>query len=290
MEHERIALVTGANSGIGKITAKELAKKGMRVLMVCRDARKGEVARNEIITESGNHRVDLLLCDLSDQESIVQLAGAIRSKYQHLDVLINNAGLIMEKRLTTPQGLEYTFALNHLAPFLLTHLLLNQLRKGDDARVITVSSEAHRFARLDFSDLQSEKKYSSMRAYANSKLANILFTRQLSSILKADGISANCLHPGVVSTNFGGSFQSGFAQMLLWLGRPFFISPEKGAETSVFLASSPEVKGMTGLYFDKKKTKKPSESALSQFNSQRLWDLSLELTKLEQRLNTMKEV
>jgi NAD(P)-dependent dehydrogenase (short-subunit alcohol dehydrogenase family) len=290
MEHERIVLVTGANSGIGKITAKELAKKGMRVLMVCRDARKGEAARQEIMAESGSQRVDLFLCDLSDQESIVKLAATVRSQYQHLDVLINNAGLIMEKRLTTPQGLEYTFALNHLAPFLLTHLLLDRLRKGDDPRVITVSSEAHRFARLDFNDLQSEKQYSPMRAYANAKLANILFTRQLSSILKADGISANCLHPGVVATNFGGSFQGGFPRMLLWLGRPFFISPEKGAATSVFLASSPEVKGMTGLYFDKKKPGKPSESALSQFNAQKLWDLSLGLTRVEQRLETLAQV
>jgi len=169
MKHERIALVTGANSGIGKITARELARKGMHVLMVCRDARKGEAARQEIIAASGNSRVDLLRCDLSDQDSIVKLASAMRSQYQHLDVLVNNAGLIVEKRLTTPHGLEYTFALNHLAPY----LLLDWLRKGEDAKIITVSSEAHRFARLDFSDLQSERQYSALRAYANSKLSNI---------------------------------------------------------------------------------------------------------------------
>jgi NAD(P)-dependent dehydrogenase (short-subunit alcohol dehydrogenase family) len=281
MKHERIALVTGANSGIGKITARELARQGMRVLMVCRDARKGEAARQAIIAESGNRRVDLLLCDLSDQEAIVKLAAAIRSQYPHLDVLINNAGLIVEKRLTTPQGLEYTFALNHLAPFLLTHLLLDWLRKGEDARIITVSSEAHRFARLDFSDLQSEKQYSALRAYANSKLSNILFTRQLASIVKSAGISVNCLHPGVVATNFGGSFQGGFSRLLLWLGRPFFISPEKGAETSIFLASSPEAQGMTGLYFDKKSPREPSSQALSQLNAEKLWDQSLKLTRVE---------
>jgi len=277
---DKICLITGANSGIGKVTAMELARKGMTILMVCRNAQKGEKARQEVISAAGHQRVDLLLCDLSDQKAVRKLADEVHQRYPRLDVLINNAGLIIEKRTTTAQGLEYTFALNHLAPFLLTHLLLDLLRKSDEARIITVSSEAHRIARLDFSDLQSERKYGSMRAYANSKLANILFTRELAAQLEGERITANCLHPGVVATQFGSGFKGGFANVLLFLGRPFFISPEKGAQTSVYLASSPEVRGITGLYFDKKKPKTPSDQALSQYNAQKLWALSKQLTQL----------
>jgi NAD(P)-dependent dehydrogenase (short-subunit alcohol dehydrogenase family) len=277
---DRICLITRANSGIGKVTAMELAGKGMTVLMVCRNAQKGAKARQEVISAAGHQRVDLLLCDLSDQQAIRKLSDEVHRRYPRLDVLINNAGLIIEKRTTTAQGLEYTFALNHLAPFLLTHLLLDLLRKSDEARIITVSSEAHRIARLDFSDLQSERKYGSMNAYANSKLANILFTRELAAQLKGEPITANCLHPGVVATQFGSGFKGGFASVLLFLGRPFFISPEKGAQTSVYLAASPEVRGITGLYFDKKKPKTPSDQALSQYNAQKLWTLSKQLTQL----------
>jgi NAD(P)-dependent dehydrogenase (short-subunit alcohol dehydrogenase family) len=176
-----------------------------------------------------------------------------------------------------------TFAVNHLAPFLLTHLLLDLLKKGDEPRIITVSSEAHRFSRLDFNDIASPKKYSAWLAYGNSKLANILFTRQLAREVEKYGITANCLHPGAVATNFGAGYK-GLAGTFFSLFRPFFISPEKGAETTIYLASSPEVKAITGLYFDKRKPKKPNKEALSDFNAKKLWETSINLTKLQEHL------
>ena len=281
---EQVCLITGANSGIGWVTARELAKAGMTVLMVCRDERKGEAARREIVAASGNERVSLLRCDLSDQEDIVQLASEVRRRHNHLDVLLHNAGLIGEKRTVTAQGLETTLAVNHLAPFLLTHLLLPCLRRSRAPRIVTVSSEAHRLARLDFNDLQSQKRYTPLIAYADSKLANILFTRSLADRLRHEGITANCLHPGGVATNFGAGFGSGLFGLAMTLARPFFISPEKGAETSIFLAASPSVEGVSGQYFDRKKPKQPSQKALSQYNAQRLWEISEQLTRAGERM------
>ncbi|MBC7922626.1 MAG: SDR family oxidoreductase [Ferruginibacter sp.] len=283
MENQ-VCLITGANSGIGQVTARELARAGMTVLMVCRDVRKGEAARREIVAATGNGRVALLRCDLSDQEDIVQLAEDVRRQHDHLDVLLHNAGLIGEKRTLTAQGLETTLAVNHLAPFLLTHLLLPLLRRSREPRIVTVSSEAHRFARLDFNDLQSEKRYAPLVAYADSKLANILFTRSLANQLRGEGITANCLHPGGVATNFGSGFGGGLLGLAMTLARPFFISPEKGAETSIFLASSPAVKGVSGQYFDRKKPKEPSQKALSHYNAQRLWEISEQLTRTRERM------
>ena len=285
--NNKICLITGANSGIGKVTARELARQGMTVLMVCRNLKSGEEARKEIINATRNKEVKLYQCDLSRQADIVKLSRTIHKEFERLDILINNAGGIIPERKTTADGLEMTFAVNHLAPFLLTHLLLDLLKKGNEPRIITVSSEAHKMAKLDFNDLQSDKNYNSWIAYGNSKLANILFTRQLAKEVKKFGITANCLHPGVIATGFGGEYK-GITGVFFTLFRPFLMGPEKGAETTLYLATSPEEKEKTGLYFKKKKPKTPSKEALSEFNAQRLWEVSLALTHTEEHVKQVK--
>lgn len=278
--NQKICLITGANSGIGKITALELAKQGMRIIMICRNGQKGEAARTEIIDKSRNPDIKLYTCDLAIQSDIVKLAQDIKKEYTSLDILINNAGLILSERQTTVDGYEATFAINHLGPFLLTHLLLDLLKKGKEPRIINVSSEAHRFASLDFKQLASPATYSAWTAYCNSKLANILFTRYLSEQMAAFGITVNSLHPGVVATRFGKE-NKGWTKVMFTLFNPFFISAEKGAETTIYLATSPDVKKITGEYFDKKKTKPPGKEALSRYNAERLWELSNRLTNAD---------
>ena len=275
-----LCLITGANSGIGLITARELARQGMDIIMVCRNAQKGEQARQEIMAASRTKKVDMLLCDLSDFRSVRKLAEEVHKKYDHLDVLVNNAGLIANQSSTSAQGVETTFATNHLGPFLLTNLLLDLLRKGSEPRVISVSSEAHRFAKFNLDDLVAPKKFSSMRAYANSKLANILFANELARRVAADGITSNSLHPGAVKTNFSVGNNGAFA-LLFGLARPFLLTAEQGAETTIYLASSPEAKGKTGLYFDKKKPKTPSADARSDYFARELWAMSSRVTRLE---------
>ncbi|MBD0260563.1 MAG: SDR family oxidoreductase, partial [Cytophagales bacterium] len=275
-----LCLITGANSGIGLVTARELARQGMDIIMVCRNAAKGEQARQDILAASRTKKVDLLLADLADFGSVRKLAAEVRGRYSRLDVLVNNAGLVMDQRTTTPQGIETTFATNHLGPFLLTNLLLDLVRKGHGPRIVHVSSEAHRFARFRPDDLVAPKKYTSMVAYGNSKLANILFSNELARRLAPDGITSNSLHPGVIKTNFGAG-ASGVFGLLSGLARPFLLTPEKGAETSIYLAASPEVKGRTGGYYDKKKPKTPSADARSDHFARELWALSSRLTEVE---------
>jgi NAD(P)-dependent dehydrogenase (short-subunit alcohol dehydrogenase family) len=247
--------------------------------MVCRNAAKGEQARQDVLAASRTKKVDLLLGDLADFASVRKLAAEVRDRYGHLDVLVNNAGLMIDQRTTTPQGIETTFATNHLGPFLLTNLLLDLLRKGREPRIVHVSSEAHRFARFQPDDLVMPKKYSSMVVYGNSKLANILFSNELARRLAPDGITSNSLHPGVVKTNFGSGSSSVFS-LLLGLARPFLLTAEQGAETSIYLAASPEVQGRTGLYYDKKKPKTPSQDARSDYFARELWELSSRVTEM----------
>ena len=273
----RICLLTGANSGIGKETAKALAEMNATVVIVCRDKERGENAQKEIIEQTGNKNVDLLLCDLSSQEAIRKLVSEFKNKYQNLHVLINNAGVMLSKRVLSDDGVEMNFAVHHLAPFLLTNLLLDVLKKSAPSRIINVSSAAHRRARIDFDDLQSEnKKYRLFRVYGVSKLALMLFTYELSRKLEGTGVTVNALHPGVVNTNLGrdqSKFSQGFA-------KAFFKSPEKGAETSIYLASSPEVEGITGKYFVKKEPRESSEESYNEEYAKRLWEISAEMTKL----------
>lgn len=277
MAHATI-LITGASDGIGAASARTLMAKGHRVIIVGRSAAKTAAVAKHTGAES-------FVADFSRLDDVRALAEQIKASLDgRLDVLANNAGGIFGDRIVTTDGYEYTFQVNHLAPFLLTHLLLPLLRRSREPRIVTVSSEAHRFARLDFNDLQSEKRYAPLVAYADSKLANILFTRSLANQLRGEGITANCLHPGGVATNFGSGFGGGLLGLAMTLARPFFISPEKGAETSIFLASSPAVKGVSGQYFDRKKPKEPSQKALSHYNAQRLWEISEQLTRTRERM------
>lgn len=274
---ERICLITGANSGIGKETAKVLAKMNVTVVMLCRNKERGEEARKEIIEQTGNKRVDLLLCDLSSQNAIRKAVSEFKNKYQNLHILINNAGVMLKKRKLSVEGYEMNFAAHLLAPFLLTNLLLDTLKKSAPSRIINVASAAHKRAKMDFDDLQSEnKKYSLFRVYGVSKLAEILFTYELSRRLEGTKVTANTLHPGVVNTNLSRD-HSKYSQ---WFAKKFFKSPEEGAETSIYLASSPEVEGITGKYFINKEPRQSSEESYNEEYAKRLWKICAEMTGL----------
>ncbi|MGA0555458.1 SDR family oxidoreductase [Larkinella sp. VNQ87] len=283
----RTCLITGANSGIGRITALELAKKGFNIIMLCRSLEKARPVRQEIKQVSKTGHVDLVWCDLASQSSVIQAAREVNDRYDRLDVLVNNAGLYIDTEQYSPEGIELTFATNHLGPFLLTNLLLNLLRKGHQPRIVTVSSEAHRWDRgFIFDELAKPRSYDGMKAYGASKLANILFARELADRLAGEGITSNSLHPGVVKTNFAQSAKT-LQGLIFGLMRPFFISPEKGAETTIYLAASPEIENVTGLYFAKNRPKTPSAAAQSQYNATQLWALSEELTQVKKHLATV---
>lgn len=274
----KIVLITGANSGIGKETAKALAKKGAIIYMVCRSRKRGEEAKKEIIKETGNKEIHIRLCDLSSIGSIQEYGLKLREELSHIDVLINNAGALFGARQLTLDGLEMTFALNHVGYFLNTHYLLDLVRKGTDKRIINVASVAHKtISKVNFNDLQSEKKYAQMTVYGLSKLYNIYFTRELARRVKDEGITVNCLHPGVVSTNFGNT-ANWYMRIAMPLGRKFMISANKGASTSVYLASSPNVAGITGEYFDKGKPTPPSKLARNYENARQIWDMTRAIT------------
>lgn len=275
----KICLITGSTSGIGKVTALELAKLGATVVMVSRDRGRGEAARSELAARSGNGAIDLLIADLSSQAAIHQLAQEFKSRYDRLHVLVNNAGAVNTRRALTVDGLETTFAVNHLAYFLLTNLLLDVLKAGAPARIVSVSSGAHTSGTIRFDDLQGRRRYSAFGAYGQSKLANILFTYELARRLAGTGVTANCLHPGGVATGFGRN-NGGAIGLLFRLIGPLLRTPEQGAETVVYLASAPEVEGVSGKYFvDKRETRSSAES-YDQAIARRLWQVSAELTKL----------
>jgi NAD(P)-dependent dehydrogenase (short-subunit alcohol dehydrogenase family) len=273
----KTVLVTGANSGIGKVTALELARARAQVVMLCRNKEKGEAARREIIDDTGHQAVELMIADLASVASIREFAAEFKRTHNRLHVLVNNAGLFVPVRRLTVDGFESTFAINHLGEFLLTDLLLDLLRASAPARIVNVSSRAHFRTGIDFDDLQGERKYRGFKAYARSKLANVLFTYELARRLEGTGVTANCLHPGVVRTNFGRVSDSAMG----WGARvaaPFMISPEKGAKTSIYLASSPEVEGVTGKYFVKSKPARSSALSYNVEAARRLWDVSARLT------------
>jgi NAD(P)-dependent dehydrogenase (short-subunit alcohol dehydrogenase family) len=271
--HGKICLVTGASSGIGRATALELARRGARVIAVCRDPERGQAAATDIVQRSGNSDVTLLLADLSSQAAIRRLAAEIQERFTALHVLVNNAGLIVGDRQVTEDGIEYTFALNHLAYFLLTDLLLDRLKASAPARIVNVASQIAVYGTLDFDDLQGEQSYGSWRAYAQSKLANIFFTFELARRLEGTGVTANCLHPGAIGSNFGASGPP-LLRFLTRLGKPFLTSNERGAETSVYVASSPEVEGVTGKYFVRKKTARTSRKWHDPAVAKKLWEAS----------------
>jgi retinol dehydrogenase-14 len=276
---EKVCLITGATSGIGKATAMGLANMGASVVMVGRDRGRGEAALAEIKEGSGNASVDLKLADLSSQEQIRRLAAEFKDAYSRLDVLINNAGVIRSRRTTTADGLETTFAVNHLASFLLTNLLLDALKASAPSRIVNVASGEQRNGTIDFDDLQGEKEYKTAKAYGQSKLATVLFTYELARRLEGTGVSANCLHPGVVGTNLGSGVSGVFGFTVRAL-TPLMKSPEKGAQTSIYLASSSEVEGLSGRYFVKKAEARSSDVSYDEGIAGRLWEASAELTDL----------
>lgn len=271
-----LCLVTGANAGIGLETALGLAKLGATIVMLCRDQQRGESAQQYIKQNSGNDRVDLMLCDLASQNSIRKFADVFKSRYQKLDILVNNAGVVLRQRSLTQDGLESTFAINHLGYFLLTRLLLDLLKKSAPSRIVNVSSAAHLYAKLAINSWPTANNYSAFGAYANSKLANVLFTYELARRLDGTGVTVNCLHPGGVGTNL---FR-GLPKFLQTAIKLIASSPEKGAKTSVYLASSPEVEGITGKYFARRKQRESSAASHDIEAAKSLWTLSEELTGL----------
>ena len=282
---DRTCLVTGATSGIGQETALGLAREGARVLIVGRDPARGEAARSEIARRSGNDRIELLLADLGSLREVGRLADEVRTRCPALHVLVNNAGVVNLKPQQSTDGFEATFAVNHLAYFALTLQLLDLLRASTPARIVNVASEAHRFGQIDWNDLQSQKRYrglpvvAAMRVYGTSKLQNILFTRELARRLEGSGVTANCLHPGAVSTRLGVNNGSG-SRIITTMLRPFMLSPADGARTSIFLASSPDVTALSGLYFAKMREARCSRAARDVDAARRLWQVSAELTGL----------
>lgn len=274
----KVALVTGGTSGIGKATATALAAMGADVIVVGRNPERGEEAVREIRARSGG-RVDLALYDLGVQSRVRALAEEFRRRYDRLDVLVNNAGLVQSRRTETPDGLETTFAINHLAPFLLTNLLLDVLKDSAPSRIVTVSSEAERWGNMDFDDLRSRKKYRGFPVYGMTKLANIMFTYELAERLEGTGVTATCMHPGGVATRFGRN-NGGPMALFFRAAKPFMRTPEQGADTLIWLASSREVEGVTGRYFADRKPIEPKKIANDPEARLRLWEESERLTGL----------
>ena len=272
-------MVTGATSGVGLVTAQALARQGATLIVVGRNPERGAATVSRIRQETGNSAVESIIADLSAQAQVRRLASEVQRRFTRLDVLINNAGALFLRRQLSPDGLEMTFALNHLAYFLLTNLLLDHLKASPAARIVNVSSEAHRGARLDFADLQGQHRYRGWRAYARSKLTNIMFTYALARRLEGTSVVANALHPGFVATNFGRN-NRGITAILWRMLQLAAISPEEGAQTIIHLASSAAVKDITGAYFVKKKAVRSSEVSYDRAAADRLWQVSAELTRL----------
>src|SRR5437763_3566579 len=275
----KTVLVTGATGGIGKATAVGLARLGARVGITGRDIARTEAAATDIRAASNNSAVDAFAADMSSQAEVRRLAREVLASYPRLDVLVNNVGGFWSTRRVTPDGLEHTFAVNHLAGFLLTDLLLDRLKASAPARIVTVSSDAQRMGRMNFDDLQGERGYSGQRAYNQSKLANVLFTYELARRLEGSGVTATVLHPGVVRTGFAADDPSRVWKILLPLIRPLLKTPQKGAATSIYLASSPDVEGVTGTYFVNSKPKTSSRSSYNQTTAGRLWKVSVDLVR-----------
>ena len=270
----KICLITGATLGIGRATALGLARRGARLVIAGRDPGRTRETAEWLRRETGNSSVESLVADLSSQAEVRRLAHEFKRRYERLDVLINNAGGVFRERRVSVDGFEHTWALNHLAFFTLTLELLEVLKASAPARIVNVASDAHRGGHIDFDDLQSEKKaYRPMQVYCQSKLANVLFTYALARRLEGAGVTVNALHPGVVASGFGHN-DGGWVKWGLTLARPFLISPEKGAETSLYLATSPEVDGISGRYFSRSREKRSSAESYDSSVQKRLWEVS----------------
>jgi NAD(P)-dependent dehydrogenase (short-subunit alcohol dehydrogenase family) len=279
----KVVVVTGASDGIGKEAARGLAARGAHLVMVVRNPAKGEAAAEEI-RRTATGPIELVEGDLASLASVRDVAAMLLEKYPRIDVLLSNAGVFRLSRRVTGDGFEEVFAVNHLAPFLLANLLLDRLRESAPARIVVVASAAHLGQRLDFDDLQNERGYKAMRTYGRSKLANVMFTYALARRLEGSGVTANSLHPGFVATNLGsGNWIPVKPFMLLFRLTGRAISVKQGADTPIYLASSPDVDGVTGKYFDNRRERSSSESSLDVDAQERLWSVSAEMVGLPAR-------
>lgn len=277
----KVCLVTGANSGIGKATAIGLGKMGATVVMVCRNKERGEAAAKEVVSKTGNKSVSLLMADLLSQAEIRRLAREFESAFDRLHVLVNNAGSYFPNYGTSEDGIERTFALNSLAPFLLTNLLLDRMKAGAPSRVVNVSSVAHYSGWIRLEDLNGQKGYRGTSAYSRSKLVLVLFTKELARRLEGSGVTANSLHPGAIRTNIWQ--HTGIFSPLTLVASRFMRGPGKGAETVLFLASSPDVEGVSGKYFDDMKERRSARAAQDEELARQLWSACERLTGLARK-------
>ena len=276
----RVCLVTGANAGVGKATATGLARMGATVVMVCRNLERGETAQAEISADSGSQDIDLLIADLSSQGSVRKLARTFTSKYPHLHVLINNAGTITRRRRITVDGLETQFAVNHLAPFLLTNLLLDTLKASAPARVVTVSSQVHSKSPLDFDDLRSDREYTASQVYRKTKLANILFTYELSAGWRERTSRPTASTPASLQQSSSTTTWAGPTTPVSGSGAAFGSSPEQGASVVLHVATSPEIEGISGKYFYDNAVRETAPVTYDEEHARWLWDASAKLTGL----------
>ena len=284
----RTVLVTGGTGGIGKATAAGLAALGARVAITGRDRGRADEAAADI-RAAGGPAVDVFVADMSSQAEVRRLAAEVLAGLPRLDVLVNNVGGYWNTRRVTADGLDHTFALNHLAPFLLTNLLLDRLRQNAPTRVVTVSSGAQAMGRIDFADLQGERAYSGPRAYNQSKLANVLFTYELARRLEGSGVTANVLHPGVVRTAFGAEDPGTVQRLFVPLARMFMKTPDQGATTSIHLASAPELEQVSGRYFVNSRPRRSSPRSYDDAVAARLWDVSCALTGIDTGASPRKD-
>ncbi|MFX1324233.1 MAG: SDR family oxidoreductase [Promethearchaeota archaeon] len=275
-------MITGANSGIGKATAKGLAKMGATVVMVCRNKERGEKALNEIKKVSSNTNIDLLIADLSSQSQIHQLVSKFKKKYKRLDVLINNAGVNLSRRILTEDGIEMTFAINYLATFLLSNLLFDILKASSPSRIVNVASSVQARS-FDFEYLQTGKHYRQLKSYSQSKLAVVLFTYDFAKRIKGSGVTVNCLHPGYVKTNMVRNYRKFVKYFFPFIGL-FMSTPKRGARASIYLASSAELEDVSGVYYKKRKEGKTGNVSYDEGLAKQLWNLSKELAKFESDL------
>lgn len=280
----KVCMVTGATSGIGEVAAEAFAEMGAELFLVCRNQAKGEQTKSNIIQRTGNESVTLLVGDLSSLDEVRQIAHSFLDYEKPLHVLLNNAGIVNLKREVTEDGHEAMFAVNHLAHFLLTNLLLDRIRESAPARIVNVASEAHIMVKgINFEDLSHAEGFSAMKVYGHSKLANLLFNRELSKQIKGTGVTANAVHPGTVATGLG--LQNGrLGKLINLLMKVFLQSPRKGARTSIYTSVSPDLEGVSGRYYAACREKQPKPWALDDAAAQRLWEDSLRLTKLASSL------
>ena len=274
----KTCLVTGATSGIGKVTALALAAQGAQVVITGRNQEKLDATQQEMIAATGNHQIHSLCADFSDLQQVRDMAAAYQERFTRLDVLVNNAGGFFNARRMTPYGIEMSFLVNHLAPFLLTNLLLETIIASAPARIVNVSSEAHQYDRMDFDDLSFKRGYVGIKGYARSKLANVLFTYELARRLEGENVTVNAVHPGEVATNIWKNNFGFIGPVLKWVMGFFYLTPEEGAETSIYVATSPDVEGITGKYFSKKEPIPSSPLSYDEEIARKLWEISEQLT------------